>query len=123
MLDLMPDPGSWWALFSVTLVQIALGADNLITILANKLPVPVKFLELPAISWVFRSPAQSGYAVRFGPIPSHTGASMSALQVVTILLRLLLWSWNAFSGHGAIRDPIWGLPETPHDVAYQKEPA
>ena len=41
MLDLLLDPGFWAALFSVTLVQIALGADNLIiiTILAGKLPL------------------------------------------------------------------------------------
>ena len=40
MLHLFTDPGFWAALFSVTLIQIALGADNLIiiTILANKLP-------------------------------------------------------------------------------------
>ena len=41
MLDLVLDPGFWLALFSVTRVQIALGADNLIiiTILAGKLPL------------------------------------------------------------------------------------
>ncbi len=40
MLALFSDPGFWAALFSVTLIQIALGADNLIiiTILASKLP-------------------------------------------------------------------------------------
>jgi predicted tellurium resistance membrane protein TerC len=40
MLQLLTDPAFWAALFSVTLIQIALGADNLIiiTILANKLP-------------------------------------------------------------------------------------
>jgi predicted tellurium resistance membrane protein TerC len=40
MLDLLTDPTFWIGLFSVTLVQIALGADNLIiiTIIANKLP-------------------------------------------------------------------------------------
>ena len=40
MLGLLLDPGFWVSLFSVTLVQIALGADNLIiiTIIANKLP-------------------------------------------------------------------------------------
>jgi predicted tellurium resistance membrane protein TerC len=40
MLELLLDPGTWAALFSVTLVQVALGADNLIiiTILAGKLP-------------------------------------------------------------------------------------
>jgi len=41
MIELFADPGFWAALFSVTLVQVALGADNLIiiTILANKLPL------------------------------------------------------------------------------------
>ena len=40
MLDLLISPGFWAALFSVTLIQVALGADNLIiiTVLANKLP-------------------------------------------------------------------------------------
>lgn len=40
LLNLMADPGFWIALFSVTLIQVALGADNLIiiTILAGKLP-------------------------------------------------------------------------------------
>jgi predicted tellurium resistance membrane protein TerC len=40
MLELLVAPAFWAALFSVTLVQIALGADNLIiiTILAGKLP-------------------------------------------------------------------------------------
>jgi len=40
MLELLTDPAFWAALFSVTLLQVALGADNLIiiTILANKLP-------------------------------------------------------------------------------------
>ena len=41
MIEFLADPGFWVALFSVTLVQVALGADNLIiiTVLANKLPV------------------------------------------------------------------------------------
>ncbi len=40
MLHLFVDPGFWAALFAVSLVQVALGADNLIiiTILAGKLP-------------------------------------------------------------------------------------
>jgi predicted tellurium resistance membrane protein TerC len=40
LLHLLANPGFWVALFSVTLVQIALGADNLIiiTVLAAKLP-------------------------------------------------------------------------------------
>ena len=41
-MDVLLDFRTWIALFSVTLVQIALGADNLIiiTIIANKLPGP-----------------------------------------------------------------------------------
>lgn len=41
MIELFADPGFWAALLSVTLVQVALGADNLIiiAILANKLPI------------------------------------------------------------------------------------
>jgi predicted tellurium resistance membrane protein TerC len=40
MLSLLIDLGFWASLFSVTMIQIALGADNLIiiTIIANKLP-------------------------------------------------------------------------------------
>ncbi len=40
-MEVLLDPGFWLALFSVTLIQIALGADNLIiiTIIANKLPL------------------------------------------------------------------------------------
>jgi predicted tellurium resistance membrane protein TerC len=40
MLELLSDPAFWAALFSVTVIQVALGADNLIiiTIIANKLP-------------------------------------------------------------------------------------
>jgi predicted tellurium resistance membrane protein TerC len=50
MTALLLDPGAWVSLFGITLIQIALGADNLIiiTIIANKLPGP----ERPrAIRW------------------------------------------------------------------------
>lgn len=71
MVDLLLDPGFWVALFSVTLVQIALGADNLIiiTILAGKLPADeqtravrwglilamlFRLILLALVSWVLR---------------------------------------------------------------------
>lgn len=40
MIELIAQPSFWAALFSVTVIQVALGADNLIiiTIIANKLP-------------------------------------------------------------------------------------
>ena len=42
MIDLLLAPSFWATLFGVTLLQLALGADNLIiiTIIANKLPGP-----------------------------------------------------------------------------------
>ena len=70
-MELLLDPAFWLALFSVTLVQIALGADNLIviTILAKKLPLDqqkravrwgltlamvFRIILLAAVSWVLR---------------------------------------------------------------------
>ena len=68
MLDLLLDPGFWAALLSVTLVQIALGADNLIviTILGGKLP-----------------PAQQAKAVRWGLI--------MAMAFRLVLLAIVSW--------------------------------
>jgi len=71
MLDLLLDPGFWATLLSVTLVQVALGADNLIiiTILSGKLPVGqqtkavrwglvmamvFRLVLLALVSWVLR---------------------------------------------------------------------
>jgi predicted tellurium resistance membrane protein TerC len=68
MLELLVDPAFWAALLSVTLVQIALGADNLIiiTILAGKLPF-----------------AQQRKAVRWG--------LLMAMVFRLILLALVSW--------------------------------
>ncbi len=77
-MELLLDPGFWLALFSVTLVQIALGADNLIiiTILANKLPIDqqkkavrwglilamvFRIILLAVVSWVLRFAAAPFY--------------------------------------------------------------
>ena len=90
MIDLLLDPAFWIGLFSVTLVQIALGADNLIiiTILASKLPGPkrrtaiqwglilamlFRILLLGVVSWVL------GYAT--GVFYSLDGGIGSWLQV------------------------------------------
>ncbi|MDX2438273.1 MAG: TerC family protein [Acidobacteriota bacterium] len=71
MLDILLDPGFWASLISVTLVQIALGADNLIiiTILAGKLApddqhkairwglilaMVFRLMLLAVVSWVLR---------------------------------------------------------------------
>ena len=59
MIDLFADPAFWAALFSVTLIQVALGADNLIiiTVLANKLPPQKQGLAIQVglvVAMVFR---------------------------------------------------------------------
>jgi len=59
MINLFTDPAFWAALFSVTLIQIALGADNLIiiTVLANKLPLQKQGLAIQVglvLAMVFR---------------------------------------------------------------------
>ncbi len=76
------DPGFWLSLFSVTLVQIALGADNLIiiTILADKLP-----------------PRQRPKAVYIGLILAMVFRIL-LLAVVTWLLRYMtaeFWAFDA----------------------------
>lgn len=59
MIDLFSTPAFWAALFSVTLIQVALGADNLIiiTVLANKLPTRKQGLAVQVglvLAMVFR---------------------------------------------------------------------
>jgi predicted tellurium resistance membrane protein TerC len=83
MVSPLLDPAFWLSLFSVTLVQVALGADNLIiiTIIANKLPatqqkrairlglvlaMAFRILLLGVISFVLR------YATGFSPYSTTT---------------------------------------------------
>jgi len=59
MIQLLTDPAFWAALFSVTLIQVALGADNLIiiTVLAGKLPLRKQGLAIQlglVLAMVFR---------------------------------------------------------------------
>ena len=69
MVELLTNPAIWASLFAITLIQIALGADNLIiiTIIANKLPraernkairlglglaMVFRIMLLAAVSWI-----------------------------------------------------------------------
>ena len=65
MWELLSGPQFWVALFSVSLVQIALGADNLIiiTIIANKLPEKSR---KKAIRTAVRKAAETGLIVKGG---------------------------------------------------------
>lgn len=109
-MELILDPGFWLALFSVTLVQIALGADNLIiiTILANKLPAAeqkravrwglilamvFRIILLAVVSWVLRFATAPFFDldVRFLGIHVHGAISAKALVLAGGGL-FLIWS-------------------------------
>jgi len=100
-MELLLDPGFWLALFSVTLVQIALGADNLIiiTILANKLPINeqkkavrwglilamvFRIVLLAVVSWVLRFAATPFYHVDTTILGIHFDGSISAKALVLV---------------------------------------
>jgi len=80
MLELLTEPQFWIALFSVSLVQIALGADNLIiiTIIANKLP-----------------PEKRHRAVQLGLILAMVFRIL-LLFLVSTILRYATTTWLAF---------------------------
>ena len=110
MLDLLLDPGFWAALFSVTLVQIALGADNLIiiTILANKLPLDqqkkavrwglilamlFRIILLGLISWVLRYAGTPFQHFDFTVLGIHLQGALSGKALVLVGGGLfLIWS-------------------------------
>jgi predicted tellurium resistance membrane protein TerC len=110
MLDLLLEPGFWLALFSVTLVQIALGADNLIiiTILANKLPLDqqkravrwglilammFRIILLAVVSWVLRIAATPFTDLDRTVLGIHFEGAVSIKSIVLVAGGLfLIWS-------------------------------
>jgi len=110
MIDLLLDPGFWAALFSVTLVQIALGADNLIiiTILANKLPLDqqkrairwglilamvFRIVLLGVVSWVLRYAGTPFHHFDFTLTGIHFQGALSGKALVLVGGGLfLIWS-------------------------------
>jgi predicted tellurium resistance membrane protein TerC len=110
MLDLLLDPGFWVALFSVTLVQIALGADNLIiiTILANKLPLDqqkkavrwglilamlFRIILLAVVSWILRFAGTPFLHFDFSLLGIHFQGALSGKALVLVGGGLfLIWS-------------------------------
>ncbi len=110
MLDLFLEPGFWAALFSVTLVQIALGADNLIiiTILAGKLPaeqqgravrwglimaMAFRLILLALVSWVLRIADTPFLEIDGSPLGIHFEGSVSVKALVLVGGGLfLIWS-------------------------------
>ena len=110
MADLLLDPGFWAALFSVTLVQIALGADNLIiiTILAGKLPLDqqkravkwglilamlFRLILLGLVSWLLRYAGNPFHHFDFTFLGIHFEGALSGKALVLIGGGLfLIWS-------------------------------
>jgi predicted tellurium resistance membrane protein TerC len=110
MLDLLLDPGFWVALFSVTLVQIALGADNLIiiTILAGKLPVDqqtravrwglilamvFRLMLLAVVSWVLRFAGSPFLHIDRSLLGVHLEGALSIKALVLFVGGVfLIWS-------------------------------
>ena len=130
MLDLLLDPGFWAALFSVTLVQIALGADNLIiiTILANKLPLDqqkkavrwglilamlFRIILLALVSWVLRYAGSPFHHFDFSVLGLHFQGALSGKALVLVGGGLfLIWS-----GVKELRLKIKGFEHTVEGVA------
>jgi len=109
-MDLLLDPTFWLALFSVTLVQIALGADNLIiiTILANKLPADqqkkavrwglilamvFRIILLALVSWVLRIADQPFFDLHLTAVGIEFEGAISVKALVLVGGGLfLIWS-------------------------------
>jgi len=109
-MGILLDPGFWLALFSVTLVQIALGADNLIiiTILANKLPIDqqkravrwglllamiFRIILLAVVSWVLRFASTPFLDFDSEILGINVHGSISAKALVLVAGGLfLIWS-------------------------------
>ncbi len=110
MFDVLFDPAVWVALLSVTLVQVALGADNLIiiTILAGKLPaeqqakavrwglimaMAFRLILLALVSWVLRHAAKPFFEFDDTWIGLHFQGAISIKAVVLVGGGLfLIWS-------------------------------
>ncbi|NNM03741.1 MAG: TerC family protein, partial [Gemmatimonadetes bacterium] len=108
MIDLLTDPGFWAALFSVTLIQVALGADNLIiiTILANKLPpqkqglaiqvglilaMVFRIILLGLVSWLLTVATETFMTLDTELLPNlRIEASLSVKAIVLFLGGLIL---------------------------------
>ncbi len=109
MFEVLLEPVFWVNLFSVTLVQIALGADNLIiiTIMANKLPVhqrkkaislglilamAFRIILLAMVSWVLRYATNVFYHLDTAILGIDVKAGWSGKSVVLMVGGLfLIW--------------------------------
>jgi predicted tellurium resistance membrane protein TerC len=111
MIDLFADPAFWAALFSVTLIQVALGADNLIiiTILANKLPLQkqglaiqvglilamvFRIILLALVSWLLTVATETFATVDTELVPGVRVEASLSVKAAILLLGGLVLIWK-----------------------------
>jgi len=125
MLHLLMDPAFWAALFAVTLVQVALGADNLIiiTILAGKLPPPkqnlaiklglvlamaFRIILLALVSWLLTFASRVLFRVDHMVLPGVHMEGAFTLKALVLALGGLILIWK---GVKELRVKARGLEE------------
>jgi predicted tellurium resistance membrane protein TerC len=110
MLQLFSDPAIWASLFAITLIQIALGADNLIiiTIIANKLPraernkairlglllaMVFRIALLAAVSWILAAASIELFHIDHRVLPwvTLTGEVNGKALVLVVGGLFLIW--------------------------------
>ncbi len=111
MIDLFADPAFWAALFSVTLIQVALGADNLIiiTVLANKLPAQKQGLAIQVglilamlfrivllglVSWLLTVATKTFMSGTWEPLPNLSIEASLSVKAIVLFLGGLILIWK-----------------------------
>ncbi|NNE44963.1 MAG: TerC family protein [Gemmatimonadetes bacterium] len=106
-MELLATPSFWAALVSVTCIQLALGADNLIiiTILAGKLPpeqrprairvglalaMAFRILLLGAVSFILQYATAAFYTYDFSVLGSHVHGDLSGKAIILAAGGLIL---------------------------------
>jgi predicted tellurium resistance membrane protein TerC len=110
-MDMFAEPAFWISLFSVTLIQIALGADNLIiiTILANKLPVEqrpravqiglilamlFRILLLAVVSYILRFATAILFTIDIAPMSGVTIFGQFSGKSIVLFIGGLFLIWK-----------------------------
>ncbi len=130
MLNVLTQGSFWVSLFSVTLIQIALGADNLIiiTILANKLPAAQRKLAINLglllamvfriillfmVSYVLKYATSVLYHLDTNVLSYHISGALSGKAIVLVIGGLfLLWK-----GVKELRHKSKGVEQTVREAA------
>ncbi len=131
MIDLLTNPAIWASLVAITLIQIALGADNLIiiTIIANKLPrvernkairlglilaMVFRIMLLAAVSWILAAASRELFRVDGRVLPwVDLTAQVNGKSIVLVIGGLfLIWK-----GVKELRIKLRGMGEAVKEAA------